>query len=82
MPYKPHPPGAGQARNPWGEKRQRTMSLTSEVWDLLGELAAHPGIGNRSEAMEVAIRWFTYKADNPTVIQKALLKQQRNLDSK
>ena len=65
-------------RNPWGEKRQRTMSLSAEAWHLLGELAENPSINNRSEAMEIAVRWFAFKADDPAQAQQLLRSKSLN----
>lgn len=51
-------PMSGFARlSPWGSKRQRTLSVSDDAWELLGELAA-PFRGNRSEALEVVLRHF------------------------
>lgn len=59
-------------RNPWGEKRQRTISLSAEAWQLLGELAENSLINNRSEAIEIAVRWFAVKVDDPAQAQQLL----------
>lgn len=43
-------------RNPWGSlKTQRTMSMTVDAWNLLGELSTTADL-SRSEVLEVMIR--------------------------
>ena len=45
-----------ELRNIWGStKTQRTMSMTLQAWELLGELA-HVSATSRSEALEILIR--------------------------
>ena len=45
-----------ELRNPWQSmKTQRTMSMTVEAWDQLGDLASE-GATSRSEVLEILIR--------------------------
>jgi hypothetical protein len=45
-----------ELRNPWQSmKTQRTMSMTVEAWDQLGNLA-NEGATSRSEVLEILIR--------------------------
>jgi hypothetical protein len=52
--------------SPWGSKRQRTLSVSDDAWELLGELAS-PFRGNRSEVLEVVLR---HLAENPVDLSK------------
>lgn len=50
------PIGGQQSGTHWNSsKRQRTLSMTDDAWNLLSEIAASHG-WNRSEAIEVLIR--------------------------
>ena len=45
-----------ELRNPWQSmKTQRTMSMTVEAWEALGNLASN-GSTSRSEVLEILIR--------------------------
>ena len=45
-----------ELRNPWKSmKTQRTMSMTVEAWEALGNLASN-GATSRSEVLEILIR--------------------------
>lgn len=50
------PAGGTKPRTHWSSRKsQKTLSLTDEVWELLGNMADY-NQSNRSEIVEVAIR--------------------------
>jgi hypothetical protein len=56
MPSKSRPMGRSSGLNPWGTtKKQRTISVTDEAWDLWTDAAEKAQI-NRSEMFEVLAR--------------------------
>ena len=67
------PMGGNQPRTHWrSEKRQRTLSLTHEAWDIFGELAI-ASASNRSEVLEILLRHAKKEDLNLQEIRESLL---------
>ena len=62
-------------RTNWvSQKRNRNLSITDEGWKLLGDLARQ--VGNRSEAVEVLVRYVSQRGDDLSVKRQRLVKDQ------
>lgn len=67
------PMGGNQPRTHWrSEKRQRTLSLTHEAWDIFGELAL-ASASNRSEVLEILLRYAKKEGLDLQEIRETLL---------
>ena len=62
-------------RTNWvSQKRNRNLSITDEGWKLLGDLARQ--VGNRSEAVEVLVRYVSQRGDDLSVKRQRLIKDE------
>lgn len=67
------PMGGRQSSSHWRSvKRQRTMSLSDDAWDLLTGLAENTGL-NRSEIIEVGVRYLQEQQSPLKEIRSGLL---------
>ncbi len=67
------PMGGDQPRTHWrSEKRQRTLSLTHDAWNIFGELAL-ASASNRSEVLEILLRYAKKEDLNLQQIRESLL---------
>jgi len=67
------PIGGLQRTSHWNSaKRQRTLSLSDEGWDVACKLAMESR-GNRSEVIEILLRWAERKGVNLEAIRAELL---------
>ena len=71
--YTIRPMGGNQPRTHWrSEKRQRTLSLTHEAWLIFEELAL-ASRSNRSEVVEILLRYAKREELNLPAIRETLL---------
>jgi len=67
------PRGLSEPRTHWGaDKRQRTLSLTQECWQLAGQMAEQSD-SNRSEVIEIITRYAAQNGLNLDQTRQAFL---------
>ena len=72
--YPVRPMGGNRNRTHWlDDKRQRTLSLTNTAWEVFGHLA-EANESNRSEVLEILVRYAHAEGLNLSEIREKLLK--------
>jgi hypothetical protein len=67
------PIGGLQRTSHWDSpKRQRTLSLSDEAWELTSDMAMASS-GNRSEVVEIIVRWAVVQKLSLNAIRAELL---------